>query len=132
MVHASIYLSGSILLRHVDVKAVNVILPPPDEQNEIVRKVEELFHFADSIEARYQKAKAWFGKLPQAILAKAFRGELVPQDENDEPASELLKRIQQAKQNHKPSSKATLRKAQGKKTRKLYEDNDEMRLVAEE
>jgi type I restriction enzyme S subunit len=34
-------------------------------------------------------------KLTQSILAKAFRGELVPQDPNDEPASELLKRIQE-------------------------------------
>ena len=29
------------------------------------------------------------------VLAKAFRGELVPQDSNDEPASELLRRLQQ-------------------------------------
>lgn len=72
-------------------------LPPFEEQKEIVRKVEELFHFADQIEARYNKAKQWFDKIPQSILAKAFRGELVPQDENDEPASELLNRIQEEK-----------------------------------
>jgi type I restriction enzyme S subunit len=76
---------------------VPIALPPFEEQKEIVRKVEELFHFADSIEARYQKAKAWFDKIPQAILAKAFRGELVPQDENDEPASALLERIKKKK-----------------------------------
>jgi type I restriction enzyme, S subunit len=34
-------------------------------------------------------------KLTQSILAKAFRGKLVPQDPNDEPASELLKHIQE-------------------------------------
>ncbi len=107
-----------------DIKEYPLPLPPLEEQKEIVRKVEELFHFADSIEARYQKAKTWFDKLPQSLLAKAFRGELVPQDENDEPASELLKRIQQAKQNYKPSSKA--------KKRKMYEDNDQLSLVAEE
>lgn len=72
-------------------------IPPLEEQKEIVRRVEELFHFADSIEARYQKAKAWFDKIPLAILAKAFRGELVEQDENDEPASVLLERIKQQK-----------------------------------
>ena len=74
-----------------------VALPPLEEQKEIVRKVEELYHFAVSIEARYQKAKAWFDKLPQAILAKAFSGGLVEQDENDEPASVLLQRLKKEK-----------------------------------
>jgi type I restriction enzyme, S subunit len=68
-------------------------VPPLEEQREIVRRVEALFKIADDIEKRYEKAKAQVDKLTQSILAKAFRGELVPQDPNDEPASELLKRI---------------------------------------
>ena len=68
-------------------------LPPLAEQKEIVRRVEELFALADQIEARYAKAKAYIDNLTQSILAKAFRGELVPQDLNDEPASVLLERI---------------------------------------
>ena len=63
------------------------------EQKEIVRRVDELFALADQIEARYKKAKAHVDKLTQSILAKAFRGELVPQDRHDEPASTLLNRI---------------------------------------
>jgi len=114
------------------VKTIPIILPSLKEQKEIVRKVEELFHFADSIETRYQKAKAWFDKLPQSILAKAFRGELVPQNENDEPASELLKRIQQAKQTNLPAGKAGHKPSSKAKRRKMYEDNDELSLVAEE
>jgi type I restriction enzyme S subunit len=70
-------------------------LPPEDEQKAIVRRVEALFKIADQVEARYQKAKAVVDKLTQSILAKAFRGELVPQDPSDEPASELLKRIRE-------------------------------------
>jgi type I restriction enzyme S subunit len=68
---------------------------------EIARKfgVEGLFELADQIEARYAKAKAHVGKLTQSILAKAFRGELVPQDPSDEPASVLLERIKQTKTN---------------------------------
>lgn len=81
-----------------DIRNLPINVPAVEEQKEIVRKVEELFHFADSIEARYQKAKVWFDKLPQAMLAKAFRGELVPQNENDEPASVLLERIKKDKQ----------------------------------
>jgi type I restriction enzyme, S subunit len=68
-------------------------LPPFPEQQEIVRRVGALFKTADALEARYRKAKAYVDKLTQSILAKAFRGELVPQDPNDEPASALLKRI---------------------------------------
>jgi type I restriction enzyme S subunit len=68
-------------------------LAPLEEQHEIVRRVEALFKISDDIEKRYEKAKAQVDKLTQSILAKAFRGELVPQDPADEPASELLKRI---------------------------------------
>jgi len=46
---------------------------------------------------RYAKAKQHVDSLKQSILAKAFRGELVPQDPNDEPASALLESIQQAR-----------------------------------
>ncbi len=71
------------------------ILPHPsiNEQTEIVQRVEQLFALADKIEARYAKAKAMLDKLSQSILAKAFRGELVPQNPGDEPASVLLERI---------------------------------------
>ena len=64
-----------------------------EEQTEIVRRVEALFAFADRLEARYTAAHAQVEKLIPATLAKAFRGELVPQDPSDEPASELLERI---------------------------------------
>ncbi|MDD2899556.1 MAG: restriction endonuclease subunit S [Desulfuromonadaceae bacterium] len=64
-----------------------------DEQQEIVRRVESYFTLANQLEARYLKAQYHVDKLTQSILAKAFRGELVPQDPNDEPASALLERI---------------------------------------
>jgi type I restriction enzyme, S subunit len=70
-------------------------LPSPclKEQTEIVRRVETLFAFADRLEARLQTAQTAADRLTPSLLAKAFRGELVPQDPNDEPASELLKRL---------------------------------------
>lgn len=71
----------------------DISLPSLEEQTEIVRCVEQLFAFADQLEARVAAAKASIDHLTQSILAKAFRGELVPQDPNDEPASVLLERI---------------------------------------
>lgn len=74
-----------------------VKMPPKDEQTEIVRRVEALFALADRIQARHQAALARVEKLTQALLAKAFRGELVPQDPADEPAAALLERIRAAR-----------------------------------
>jgi type I restriction enzyme S subunit len=74
--------------------AFHVALPPIEEQAEVVRRVEILFALADRLEARVATARAKIDTLTPATLAKAFRGELVPQDPNDEPASVLLERIQ--------------------------------------
>jgi type I restriction enzyme S subunit len=71
----------------------DISLPSLEEQTEIVRRVEQLFAFADQLEAKVAAAKTRVDHLTQSILAKAFRGELVPQDPNDEPASVLLERI---------------------------------------
>lgn len=70
-----------------------VTLPPLHEQTEIVRRVEKLLAFADQFEVRVKVAQARIDHLTQSILTRAFRGELVPQDPNDEPASVLLERI---------------------------------------
>ena len=75
------------------VKAIVVHLPPTDEQAEIVRRVETLFAFADRLEVRLAQALTAVDRLTPSLLAKAFRGELVPQDPTDEPAAELLKRL---------------------------------------
>ena len=80
-----------------DTKRMPVPIPPLAEQQEIVRRVEALFALADQIEARYVRGKAHVEKLTQSILGKAFRGELVPQDPNDEPASALLERTKREK-----------------------------------
>jgi type I restriction enzyme S subunit len=80
-------------------------LPPLPEQAEIVRRVEALFALAGRIEARVEAARAQVDRLTPAILAKAFRGELVPQDPADEPASVLLERLQQ-----KPAAAKSVRR----------------------
>ena len=75
------------------VKSFPLPAPSMEEQAEIIRRVETLFAFADRLEARLKAAQTATERLTPSLLAKAFRGELVPQDPNDEPASELLKRL---------------------------------------
>lgn len=90
-------------LRNDQFLDIPIALPPVKEQAEIVCRVETLFAFADRLDARLQTAQTATERLTPALLAKAFRGELVPQDPNDEPASELLRRLQA----DRPASKST-------------------------
>src|SRR6266487_3271443 len=85
--------SGVNNINTEEIKALVISLPGVEEQDEIVRRVEALFAYADRLEARYTATRAQVERLTPALLAKAFRGELVPQDPNDEPASVLLERI---------------------------------------
>jgi restriction endonuclease S subunit len=61
---------------------VFIPFPPLAEQHEIVRRVEALFRLANAIEARVAAGAHRANRLTQAILAKAFRGELVPTEAN--------------------------------------------------
>jgi type I restriction enzyme S subunit len=79
-----------VKLTRAAMDSILVPCPPVEEQGEIVRRVESLFALADAIEAKWQAIHGQVECLTPALLAKAFRGELVPQDPNDEPAAELL------------------------------------------
>ncbi|AJQ82322.1 type I restriction endonuclease StySPI subunit S [Xanthomonas oryzae pv. oryzae PXO86] len=76
-----------------DLEAVRIPLPSVAKQKEIVRRVEQLFAYADQLETKVAAAQQRINALTQSLLAKAFRGELVPQDPAAEPASVLLDRI---------------------------------------
>jgi type I restriction enzyme S subunit len=73
--------------------SVAVPLPPFEESKEITRLLTELIDGSVHMDEAVAANLADLDQLDQAILAKAFRGELVPQDPNDEPASALLARI---------------------------------------
>jgi type I restriction enzyme S subunit len=96
-----IYGEGRPHLSFDHLKATAIAFPPLEEQQEIVRRVDALFKLADAIEMRVEVATKRADKLTQAILAKAFRGELVPTEaelarqegRTYEPASVLLERI---------------------------------------
>jgi type I restriction enzyme S subunit len=92
---------NQVSINQTDVRSTPVPLPPSEEQREIVRRAEALFKLAAAIEKRVEAARKRAEKLTQAILAKAFRGELVPTEaelarregREYEPASALLERI---------------------------------------
>lgn len=79
------------------IMAAPFAFPPLDEQRAIVGRLLRARAWIDRLACEATNARRLIDHLNQAVLAKAFRGELVPQDLNDEPASVLLERIRQAK-----------------------------------
>ena len=86
-------IAGQVNISLSQCRAFIFPVPPIDEQELLVRDIEAAFARADRLEAEAARARALLDRLEAAVLAKAFRGELVPQDPNDEPASVLLERI---------------------------------------
>ena len=77
--------------------------------------VEQYFALADTLEKNLVNAKQRVDNLTQSILAKAFRGELVPQEPNDEPADKLLARIKAARLEAEKLEKAAKKAAKASK-----------------
>lgn len=107
--------SRSVLpkINQKDLGKIPVPVPPIEEQKEIVRRVEELFAFADQIEQRVKVAQQRVNHLTQAILAKAFRGELTAEWREQNPdlisgensAAALLAQIQASNSNNVKASR---------------------------
>jgi type I restriction enzyme S subunit len=79
-----------------NLRSITVAVPSPDERTEIVRRVYGLMGIAKGLATHHAGAVAQVERLAPSVLGKAFRGELVPQDPNDEPAAEMLERIRRA------------------------------------
>lgn len=74
-------------------RSLPIPVPPLEEQDEIVLRLKRYMTLADEIEARCSAFCGYTQRLAPQVLAKAFRGDLVEQDPNDEPASALLVRL---------------------------------------
>ncbi len=85
--------SGQPYVNQSTLNGLQMPLPAMAEQKEIVGLVKCAFAWIDRLEKEAVSARKLVDALDKAILAKAFRGELVPQDPNDEPAEALLARI---------------------------------------
>ncbi|WP_424980385.1 restriction endonuclease subunit S [Leisingera sp. S232] len=98
-------ISGKLL------KALVVPVPKSRCVTEIVRRIEAAFARIDRMVAEATRAADFLQRLEAQLLAKAFQGELVPQDPNDEPASALLARIREARANAPQPKRARKKKA---------------------
>ncbi len=96
------------------VQSMGFPMPPIAEQTEIVRRVDQLFAYADRVEQQVNNALERVNNLTQSILAKAFRGELTEQWRKDNPdlisgdnsAEALLERIKAERAAMKPAKRS--------------------------
>jgi type I restriction enzyme S subunit len=89
-------------LNIASLRNMKLTVPSLRDQNSAIRKVTHAFNWIDRLASETSSARKLIDHLDQAILAKAFRGELVPQNAHDEPASVLLKRIKERRSESDP------------------------------
>ncbi|MCF6154664.1 MAG: restriction endonuclease [Candidatus Brocadia sp.] len=80
-----------------DIRKFELLIPPLEEQNQIVQEIETRLSVCDKLEETITTALQQSEALRQSILKKAFEGKLVEQNPKDEPASKLLERIKAEK-----------------------------------
>ena len=80
-----------------DLRKYIIAIPPLREQKRIVMQIERLLKTADEIDRDAESLDNSISIMKQKVLDLAIHGKLVPQDPNDEPASELLKKIKAEK-----------------------------------
>jgi len=110
------YFTGSTI-KHLPQRALQSVelpVPPIEAQAEIVRRLESAFGWLDHMANEHASATKLLPKLDGAILAKAFRGDLLPQDPNDEPASVLMERIDHDRASFKSVKDSTERRRTAK------------------
>jgi type I restriction enzyme S subunit len=101
-----------------EIKELIIALPPKAEQVAIVLDIESRLSVCDKIEESITHSLLQAEALRQSILKKAFEGNLVEQDQNDEPASVLLERIKAEREKNKPVKKVKEKKVKQTKSKK--------------
>lgn len=104
--------SGVNNINSEEISDLQIPVPTLAEQERIVAEIESRFERADALETAVDRALNDAEKLKQAVLKKAFSGELVPQNPDDEPASVLLARIRAARASELPAKKGKRKKTE--------------------
>ena len=81
------------ILNKANFSKIAITIPPLQEQSRIVKSIEHWLSLVDCIEGNKENLQRTIMEAKSKILTLAIHGKLVPQDSTDEPASELLKRI---------------------------------------
>jgi type I restriction enzyme S subunit len=98
--------AGQVGVSGEDIRSAPVAIPPIEEQRELATRVRKLIASMDVVLRVNTSLFDQVNALNRAILAKAFRGDLVPQDPADEPASSLLARLAAERDTPAPSTPA--------------------------
>jgi type I restriction enzyme S subunit len=107
--------SGQPFINQQMLDKTTFAFPPKTEQEAVLRALHGAFHVATKLAALLRTTDNQIQAVNSSVLSKAFRGELVPQDPNDEPASVLLERIRREREN--AASDGTLKAAGGRRVK---------------
>nr|WP_299205885.1 restriction endonuclease subunit S [uncultured Brumimicrobium sp.] len=121
MINGLVYGVGRPVLSLENMREAPVTICSFEEQEEIISLIESQFSIIDNLEETIESGMKKSEALRQSILKKAFEGKLVPQDPMDEPASELLKRIQAEKKKYLEEQKQQ-KKRKPKNTKKMSKE----------
>jgi len=120
-------------IKHLPQRAlyhVPISIHPPEDQIEIVARIEAAFSQINIITSAMMSARSRLEALNRAMLDRAFKGKLVPQDPDDEPASTLLERVKREREaaanikpKRKPSKAPRAKKKRSTMTKSRFDDD---------
>ena len=117
---------GRLRINMENLRPLPVALPPVDEQIEIVARITGQLAGIARIEEQVSSYNEDLDQLDQSILAKAFRGELVRQDPNDESAAALLARIREQKTQQTEAAKHKQKTSMPQRGNKMSEESSRL------
>ncbi len=121
MISGLVYGVGRPVLSLENMREAAVVICSFEEQKQIIAEIESQFSIIENLEQTINDGISKSESLRQSILKKAFEGKLVAQDPNDEPASELLKRIKVEKKKYLEEQKEE-KKSTPKKIKKMSKE----------